>query len=265
MSHLAITRRQPVQDLTVVILAAESGHKRERWELAETPKQLIEVRGETLLGRTLRLLGEGGIEPAWLITTSAAFAGFPATSWCPMHCETKAHSLLAGLSLWQDGDLLVLYSDVYYTKAAFETILRGTGTRFFGREGRSAFTFKNYGELFAIRIACKDKHRASQALEALISHHALTGNESFWGFYRLMAGLPLADCKAFERKYFVQLHDETDDVDFASEVPRLQEAIEKPIRWRARYLVRRLSLLNKQRRDRSRQSAVVRRQRQRPN
>ncbi|MDH4554658.1 hypothetical protein E8F11_05625 [Pseudomonas sp. BN417] len=239
-----------MQDLTVVILAAECGQKCERWEFAEMPKQLVEVRGETLLGRTLRLLREGGSEFPWLITRSDAFLGFPAIGWCPLHSDTKAHSLLAAFSLWQSGDLLVLYSDVYFSEPAFEAILGGTGTRFYGRAGRSAFTLKNYGELFAIRIADKDRLRAQQMLETLISHHELTGNQSFWCFYRLMAGLPLADSNATEHKYLVRLHDETDDVDFVSEVSKLVEAIEKPLRWRARYLARRLSLLNKLRRER---------------
>ena len=109
--------------ITVLILAAESGHKLDRWEQGALPKQFIEVQGETLIGRTLRLLSEQGITMPWLVTASPAFAALPAISWCPLNNETKAHSLLAAESLWVSGDLLVLYSDVYYSEAAFKSLL----------------------------------------------------------------------------------------------------------------------------------------------
>lgn len=237
--------------ITVLILAAESGQKHERWEHGAVPKQFIEVRGETLIGRTLRLLSERGITMPWLVTSSSAFAALPAISWCPLNNETKAHSLIAAESLWKLGDLLVLYSDVYYSEAAFESLLSSSGTRFMGRSGRSAYTFKNYGELFAIRIASQDRATARDALERAVLHYERTRDQSFWNFYRLMAGLPL-DGESMEERMFMDVHDETDDIDFVEDVPMLLEAIEKPLRWHVRYLVRRLSLLNKARRDRAR-------------
>jgi hypothetical protein len=238
--------------LAVVILAAESGIKQERWSEPATPKQLIEVRGETLLGRTLRLLEERGASLPWLLTASEALASYPALSWCPLQRQTKAHSLLAVEAVVGEGDLLVLYSDVYYSEAAIDTILSSQETRFYGRDGRSAYTFKNYGELFAVRIAGADRGQARSALERAVEFYHDTGSQSFWTFYRLMAGLSVTDPKAIERGVFVDIHDETDDVDFADEIPFLLDAISKPLRWRVKHLLRRLSLANKRRRDRAR-------------
>lgn len=240
--------------LAVLILAAESGVKQTRWA-EPAPKQLIQVRGETLLARTLRLLAERGVKAPWLLTASEALASYPVPSWCPLWRETKAHSLLAAEAVVGAGDLLVLYSDVYYSEAAIDTILACSETRFYGRDGRSAYTFKDYGELFAVRIAEADRGRARAALERAIRFYQDTGNQSFWSFYRLMAGLPLADRKAIERRLFVDIHDETDDVDFAEEVPLLLAAIDKPLIWRVRHLMRRLSLANKKRRERARHVA----------
>ena len=238
--------------LAVLILAAESGVKQTRWAESAVPKQLIQVRGEALLARTLRLLAERGVQAPWLLTASEALASYPVPSWCPLQRETKAHSLLAAEAVTAAGDLLVLYSDVYYSEAAIDTILASQGTRFYGRDGRSAYTFKDYGELFAVRIADTDRGRARDALERAIRFYQDTGNQSFWSFYRLMAGLPLSDSKAIERRVFVNIHDETDDVDFVEEVPLLLAAIDKPLSWRLRHLVRRLSLANKRRCDRTR-------------
>ena len=242
--------------LTVVILAAESGVKQERWTSQSAPKQLISVRGETLLGRTLRLLEERGVSQPWLLTASETLARYPVLSWCPLQRDTKAHSLLSADALVGGGGLLVLYSDVYYSEAAIAKILACENTHFYGRDGRSAYTFKDYGELFAVRIAADDRERARLALADVIAFYQRTGNQSFWAFYRLMAGLPLDDNKAIERRIFVDVHDETDDIDFAEEVPLLLAAIDKPLRWRVRHLLRRLSLANKRRRERARISAA---------
>lgn len=242
--------------LTVLILAAESGIKQERWTSQSAPKQLISVRGETLLGRTLRLLEERGVSQPWLLTASEALARYPSLSWCPLERDTKAHSLLSADALAGCGGLLVLYSDVYYSEAAITKILACEDTHFYGRDGRSAYTFKDYGELFAVRIAAHDRERARQALADAIAFYQRTGNQSFWAFYRLMAGLPLDDNKAIERRIFVDVHDETDDIDFAEEVPLLLAAIDKPLRWRVQHLLRRLSLANKRRRERARNCAV---------
>lgn len=242
--------------LTVLILAAENGVKQERWTATSTPKQLISVNGETLLGRTLRLLKERGVISPLLLTASEVLARYPVLTWCPLQRETKAHSLLSADTIAGDGGVIVLYSDVYYSEAAITKVFACEKTRFYGRDGRSAYTFKDYGELFAVRIAREDRERARSALNDAVAFYQRTGNQSFWAFYRLMAGLPLEDNKAIERCLFVDIHDETDDIDFAEEVPQLIEAIEKPLRWRLRHLLRRLSLANKRRRERASRSAA---------
>ncbi len=234
------------------MLAGEKGIKHERWQ-ADTPKQLIEIRGETLICRSFRLLTAYAFRRALLVTDNPLLA-HPLASrcWPQEHC-TKAHSLLALRGAWGAGDLLVLYSDVFYSEGAFRTIATTAGTHFFGRAGRSAYTHKNYGELFAIRIAAEDHDRAERALRAAITYFEQTGNESFWVFYRLMAGLPLQG-GAREHDCFVSIHDETDDLDFAHEVALLRAAVEKPLSWRLRHAWRRLSLWNKGRRERARGS-----------
>lgn len=59
-----------------------------------------------------------------------------------------------------------------------------------------------------------------------------------------MAGFPV-DKHRVETSLFVNIHDETDDVDFPQDVQRLIEAVEKRPEWRVRFLMRRLSLWNK--------------------
>ncbi|MCJ8168959.1 hypothetical protein [Atopomonas sediminilitoris] len=238
--------------LTVFILAAESGAKHERWaNYMETPKQFINVRGEALIGRTVRLCQEHGEHATYILTLGALFDALPVNKLVPTCFATKAHSVLSVLNAWQGGDLVVLYSDVYYSDAVFGRVMNTAGTHFFGRSGRSAFTFKNYGELFAVRIAWHDKARFSDVLNQCVADYECTGQQSFWALYRRMAGLP-NDGHYVESTLFIEVHDETDDIDFPHDVQRVTEAVEKRVDWRMRFLARRLSLWNKRRRDRFR-------------
>jgi hypothetical protein len=243
---------------TVFVLAAESGAKQDRWEAHMTsPKQLTQVLGETLVERTLRLCAQHVGQSAYILTQREDFDRLPAVKVNPQCSITKAHSVLSMLHLWNGGDLLLLYSDVYYSSAAFQTIMQMHGTHFFGRGGRSAFTFKNYGELFAVRVAWKDRARFIEALTAAVAHHLNTGQQSFWILYRLMARLPV-DSRVLEKALFVEIHDETDDIDFPHEVARLIAALEKRPGWRVRYWYRLLSLWNKRRRDQARSQREIR-------
>lgn len=239
--------------LTVFVLAAESGGKQDRWaRYMKGPKQFVEVMGEALIERTLRLCRAHFDHDVYLLTLGDLFNSLPVIKLVPKCFATKAHSVLSVLDVWEAGDLVILYSDVYYSDAAFSTVMKTPGTHFFGRGGRSAFTFKNYGELFAIRVAWEDKLCLVEMLGQCVSNYENSGQQSFWGLYRLMAGFPV-DKHKVETSLFVNIHDETDDIDFPQDVQRLIEAVEKRPEWRVRFLMRRLSLWNKKRRDRWRE------------
>lgn len=239
--------------LTVLLLAAESGAKQERWaKYMRGPKQFVEVQGERLVERTLRLSRSYIDCDIYLLALDDEFSSLPVTRLVPNQFATKAHSVLGALDAWGFGELIILYSDVYYSEKAFSTLMNTPGTHFFGRSGRSAFTFKNYGELFAVRVAQEDKACFVEVLRQSVRNYTLTGQQSFWVVYRLMAGLPI-DKHLVENELFVEVHDETDDVDFPQDVNRLVDAVEKRPGWRVRFIARRLSLWNKRRRDRFRE------------
>ena len=239
--------------LTVFVLAAENGVKQERWaSFMKCPKQFIEVMGEALIHRTLRLCGLHFKCDIHLLAINGLYDSLPVIKLVPESFATKAHSVLSVLDEWKGGDLVVLYSDVYYSDAAFQCVLHTPGTHFFGRAGRSAFTFKNYGELFALRVAWDDKDYLSEMLHVCVDNYGRTGQQSFWALYRLMAGFPV-DKHRVESRLFIEMHDETDDIDFPQDVQRIVDAVEKRPKWRIRFWLRRASLWNKQRRDRVRE------------
>ena len=96
------------------------------------PKHLIEINGETLLGRTTRLLQEHGITDYIITSGDPRYKQYGPTAAQPHYdCEMDRfeESLI-------NGPVCYLYGDVYYTENAIETIIN-TNTEdilFFGHE-----------------------------------------------------------------------------------------------------------------------------------
>lgn len=100
-----------------VIMAAGKGT---RWNnYMGVPKHLIKINGETLLGRTTRLLKENGIENFVITGSDKRYAEYgklvPQTD---NDCEIDRfeESIV-------EGSICYLYGDVYYTENAIKTII----------------------------------------------------------------------------------------------------------------------------------------------
>lgn len=101
-----------------VIMAAGKGT---RWNnYLGVPKHLIEINGETLLGRTTRLLKENGINNYVITGTDERYLQFgELISQTNNDCEIDRfeESIIDGLVCY-------LYGDVYYTDEAIKTIIQ---------------------------------------------------------------------------------------------------------------------------------------------
>ena len=169
--------------LTVFVLATESGRKLERWaSVMKSPKQFVEVMGEALIHRTLRLCRQHLKCDIYVLARNDLYDSLSVIKLVPDLFATKAHSVLSVLDKWVGGDLVLLYSDVYYSDAAFERVLHTSGTHFFGRAGRSAFTFKNYGELFAVRVVWEDRDYFLKCLRCVSITMSAPGSKVFGRF-----------------------------------------------------------------------------------
>lgn len=141
----------------VIIMAAGSAR---RWTDI-VPKQLVEIDGEIILYRTLRLLREAGIVHPTL-TASPHLLNFverwkmgAAEVYVPTENFQEIDRFLSCQERWGE-QTLFLYGDVYYTKEAISQILHNYAppVTFYGR--RSGNTVKPYGEMFALRADTSD-------------------------------------------------------------------------------------------------------------
>jgi choline kinase len=122
--------------------------KAKRWTL-DTPKHLVEIEGEPILKRTVRLLGDEDI----VITSHNEAYNF-APRYEPFNNIMEIDRFLSNEEIWNiEGDTVFIYGDVFYSEKAIETIKKvpTKSVTFFGR--RKANKVKKYGEIFAVKVS----------------------------------------------------------------------------------------------------------------
>lgn len=181
-----------------IIMAAGLGT---RWNnYLGVPKHLIEINGETLLGRTTRLLKENGINDYVITCEDPRYAQYGPTSPQTYHdCEIDRFE-----EKLVDGPVCYLYGDVYYTTNAIKTIIEtpANDILFFGHEG----------EIFAVKVKDRElfsKHK-SKVKELYLSHKI---NRCIgWEIYRSLNNIPFNQHIISNR--YIKILDGTDDIDY---------------------------------------------------
>ena len=182
-----------------------------RWQnYNDIPKHFIEIGGETLLGRTVRLLNEGDREAEVIITSHDPRYEVPgARRYEPLHNILEIDRFTEELI---EDDVCFLYGDTYYSQAAMNTILQ-TGTEdmiFFGNE-RSIVAIKvKDGELFRSHVDNVRRLYLAGEIEKCIG----------WQVYQSFTGLPFGE-KKIGPKYIV-LEDGTEDFNSPEDLNRRQ-------------------------------------------
>jgi hypothetical protein len=215
-----------------LILAGGDGR---RWNHAHgVPKHLIEVDGEAILKRTVRLLG---MHTADIVVVGAdpRYAVWATGLWHPAPVKGLADckKYLDAEEIWSlDRPTVMFYGDCFYTEEAMEIICNraqgvlGPGAIFFGREGPSALTGKPYGELFAVALArgaaAHNRFRAEAFRQAEMRSLGRLRRNAGWELYR---GLAPGDLRpegphGVESETFYEIDDATEDFDFAYDYDR---------------------------------------------
>lgn len=212
---MRIEKNKKINAVTsAVILCAGTG---DRWNnYLGIPKQLIEIGGETLLDRTIRLLKRDGVSDISVITNNQLLKREGIKTFAPEKYEWTVESFLSTRTLWKE-KTLVLLGDVFYTNKAMHRIVTSPNSiGVFGRSGASKCTFKTTGEIFALSFD-------SSAIGSVIEHLTKArenakqgGRGKLWEFYRSLVGVPLKEHKV-ESKVFLNINDFTDDFDSPEE------------------------------------------------
>lgn len=195
------------------------------------PKQLIEVNGERLTDRTIRLLKENGIEDISISSNNPIFdsCGVPRLEHNNPYTLTKD----GNTGYWVDAfypteePTTYLYGDVYYSENCIKTIIN-TPTEdilFFASTipCRPNY-FKQWEEPFAFKVVnqkrfregieiCKQKRDAGQTNREPVS----------WELYRVLNGIDINT--HIIDKNFIAVNDESVDIDCLEDKVQLEKIL----------------------------------------
>ncbi len=171
-----------------------------RWgNYQDKPKHLIEIDGETLLGRTVRLLRENSPDSEVIITSHDPRYEFEgATRYEPKNNLLEIDRFTEELI---EDDICFLYGDTFYSEKAIETVTatQAEDILFFGNERAIVAVKVADGGLFKAHVDKVRQLFLDGKIEKCIG----------WQVYQSFLGLPFGE-KKIDAK-FVLLKDGTED------------------------------------------------------
>lgn len=207
-----------IEQRAIIIAAGRATRWRE-------PKHFIEVDGEPIIERTVRLLNEYGVENVWVVGPDDDRYRIEGSDlyvpWLRDGCDENcgADKFLSSRDLWlEDGRTLVLYGDCYFTADAIKTITSYAHRDWllFARPDGSTVTGCPWGECFAQGFYEDHIPEHLRTLERAVElhHRKVIRHPSGWQHYRAMMGLPV---RWWDRKVWgdrlVRIDDFTEDFD----------------------------------------------------
>lgn len=180
------------------------------------PAQLLEIDGEKILFRTIRLLKER-FEEIYLIVPRKGFFGETGCIEIVGHDKSGMGRFLNFNQF--KGSAIFFYGDVYFTEEAIETILKDRHRWwFFGRYGISHISKKG-GELFAVKA---NRWLMNKAQELKDKAEEVSPKRCIcWELYRYVNGYKLDVHYVKDR--FTEICDSTDDFDAPRHLTRWME------------------------------------------
>lgn len=187
------------------------------------PKHLVEIEGEKILHRTVRLLNEKGVKDVFVVSKDDPRYDVEGAKRYVAKIDYEknadADKFLSSKELWSDdGRTLIIYGDCYFTEEAIDAIV-GHDKRewtLFCRPNASKVTGTPWGECFAYSLYPEhlSLFEANLDLTAKLKKEGLLRRCGGWELYRAMAGHRSLNRHAMSSNY-VEIDDWTEDFDFA--------------------------------------------------
>ena len=199
----------------IVIMAAVSR------PINGVPRQLLEIGGEKLLYRAIRLLKERGLDP-YITVPSLGYYG-------DTGCREIIGKDSSGMGRFLNFKehlkdcAYFFYGDVYYTPNAIDTILKDENEwRLFGRAQASSVGGKSWGEPFAFKV---NKYIMEKAEEMKGRRKELgLAKDIEWDLYRYLNDYPVN--VHYVKDNFTEINDFTDDIDRVADYEKLKKRAE---------------------------------------
>jgi MobA-like NTP transferase domain len=206
----------------IVIAAGEAT----RWKnYLNVPKHYLQIDGEPIIERTVRLLRENGVGDIHVVSKE----------YCVPHCynfrpklnyeqNADADKFLSSKELWnRNGRTVVFYGDVFFTEESMNTIVGFENDEWtlFCRPDRSRITGRRWGECFAQSFYATEISRHEKALHRIVRLYkkGVIKRCGGWEHYRAMVGRPDDEIRSphiMTTNYFT-IDDFTEDFDFPTD------------------------------------------------
>lgn len=196
--------------MTTIFIMAQGNQARMGAALA-TPKQLLEVNGEPIISRTIRLLGP---RPFFVVAEAndhwrALDHPTPILT-LPSQGNYLVPGIMACKQFWTD-DTLFLLGDVVYSKAVLDRILieQTRALLIWGRTKPNPVTKRSWPEMYALRFGPGGANRITEQAAACKTLHDIRE-------------------KVSGGSEFQEVSDYTDDIDWPKDLetlPALSEAV----------------------------------------
>lgn len=191
-----------------------------------TPKQLLEVKGEVIIERTIRLLKENGVEDIYISSNDPRF-----DKYAP-RLENKNNNFSCGdgkvIGYWLDAFYPIgepccyLFGDVYFSPNAIKTIVEYNTTEnvLFGNSVAKNEEHQNWGEPFAYKVNKYDEFMQGVAeVKKLFDEGKVKRHPIVWELYRYLHNLDI-NVQMITTDY-VSIDDYTIDIDKPEQVNNL--------------------------------------------
>ena len=185
------------------------------------PRQLVTIKGERILDRTIRLLRENGVEDISITATDPAFNGVDAeiipydSSGAWINCFPPV-----------DEPTTFLFGDVYFSPFAIDTII-DTPTddiEFFASAPPFAHEYPRiWAEPFAFKVMELEHFRDSIAIVKQCTEQGIWRRDPIaWELWQVIKDTPL---NMIDYSNYTVINDYTCDIDYPGDIKKLEEVL----------------------------------------
>ena len=221
------------------VILANSSDKR-----FDVPRQLLELNGEKLVARTIRLLKENGIEDIILTASDKRFYDLGAEVFVPNKSDYNYEN---GTGYWlnafpyelMDEPVCFIWGDVYFSEKAIKTIVNTETNKnlfFCTYNNRSTQYIKTHDEPLAFKVVDPEEFKKHIEICKKAKDDKTACREPvIWEVYRSMHGLNINEHKMTED--YVVINDISCDIDGCRDLDRLKLKLETNYKYKLSIII----------------------------
>lgn len=201
-------------------------------KIFDRPRQLLEVNGEKLISRTIRLLKENGINDILVIAKDKRFYDLGVKVHEPQH---NTYDYITRKGYWMDAfpieimnePMCFIWGDVYFSENAIKTIVENetnTALFFCVFENHTTKYIKKWDEPLAYKVQDMEMFkRGIEETKRLYDEKVTWRNPIVWELYRVLHGQNV-NVHQMTTDY-IAINDETTDIDGHDDIYLLNKVL----------------------------------------